>query len=84
MLSDKNEAMREGWETEKHPHESQEEPTDHPSYQQSWQHNTYMKETTDDASEDLREKESWAIFIAILVIFLKGRKKHSKIIKTKN
>lgn len=43
-----------------------------------------MKGTTHDASEDVRGKESWAIFIEILVIFLKGRKRHSKMMKNEN
>lgn len=57
-----------------------EEPTDHPPYQQSWQHKTHVKGAMDDASD----LESWAIFTEILVIFLKGRKKHSKIMQIKN
>lgn len=50
--------MRGEWVSEKHSNKNQEEPTDHPLYQQSWQLKTYVKETIDDASEDVREKKN--------------------------
>jgi len=37
-----------------------------------------VKGAMDDASEDLREKESWAIFIKTLIIFSKVGKSTAK------
>lgn len=75
----KSKAMRGAWESEKHSCENEKNPstTHHISKADNIK---LVKGAMDDASD----LESWAIFTEILVIFLKGRKKHSKIMQIKN
>lgn len=71
-----NKAVRGGWKPENHSRES-EKPTDYPPYQKADNIKLMLKEL------QMMPLGILGILIEILVIFLKRRKKHSKIIRIK-